>query len=121
MKDSSRKAPAGLSSLVESFLQWHEGAGKAVGRDRLLEQCQSVIKCDDTELRLAIQELRERGVMICNNKDGHGYFLAGTVQEYESWRNRYRAVAVTILRATDATDRTAHKRFDYNPLQGKLF
>lgn len=121
MNDKKRKAPPGLADIVFDLLKWHKGYAQAFERNLLLSNCKKRMNCDDTDLRLAIQELREQGVMICGSKKGDGYFIANTLQEYETWRNNYTAPAFTVLKAVKATDLTARKEFDFNPLQEKLF
>ena len=113
---TKRTFPPDLDDIVLGILR-NNGM---IHRGVLLVACQPEQICDDSEMRLAIQSLREKGNMICNLEDGSGYFIAKTMEEYEAFRLKYTARASTIFKAVLAMDITARKNFDYHPQQRKL-
>lgn len=109
---TSIQVPPGLQKAVRLIVTYHEGSSNAVGRDELLRQVrQSVmlVATTDRQLRAAIEELREQGLPICNLLTGDGYYLAGTMDEYQEFRQKYASYAFTILGRVKAMDATVEK------------
>src|SRR3990167_7654778 len=116
MKDENNKRsfPHGLDGVVLHIILRHKGEKNGIKRTYLLNECNRQIPCDDSEMRLAIQFLREQGYMICNYGRGTGYFLAGTVEEFSTWIDKYTDRALSIFKARDAMYKTAKAEFDFN-------
>jgi len=107
-------------------LMQHQGAGNAIDRWDLVErlygekqQTESDDNSQDRAVREGIERLRHAGHMICNMGDGSGYYIAGTVEEYQAFRNKYGAHAFPIMEAIREMDRAANERWE-NPLQPRL-
>lgn len=116
---SKPEFPPELDKVVLSLIP--TGHHRAIRRKDLLTRCQQHQPCSDTEMRLAIQALRESGHMICNMEDGAGYFFAETKEEVDQFLVKYTARAASVFAAKDAMLTTAHRTFDYHPTQEKLF
>jgi len=72
-------------------------------------------------IRAIIEDLREEGIPICNDRDGRGYYVASGPQEYQDFRAVYYSSALTILARIRAMDKTVEKEFGASALQDKLF
>jgi hypothetical protein len=114
--------PSGLDIWITQQWGGRSGEEAAIRREDLLMHAAEYFPgVRDTDIRLAIQSLRENGWMICNQMSGNGYFPAKSVQEYDEFRTRYIAKARTIEKIVRAMDVTAKRTFDYAPDQMKLF
>lgn len=99
--------PDELDEIVLHLLKDHHGREKPIQREVLLQECQQHQVCTDSEMRLAIQFLRDKGHRICNMKDGRGYFIASTYEEYKAFRDKYGQVAFSTLATIKAMDEYA--------------
>jgi len=120
---ASIKVPDGLLPIVEVTLKYAVGIDKAVGRDRLLEISRGMPmlrKVADRQVRAAIEELRERGMPICNMEGGDGYFLAKSMIEYQQFRAKYGSHALTLLKRIKSMDATVEKLWGASALQERL-
>lgn len=72
-------------------------------------------------IRAIIEDLRDEGMPICNDRDGRGYYVASGPQEYQDFRAVYFSSALTILARIKAMDKTVEKDFGTSALQDKLF
>lgn len=88
-----------------------------ITRKHLAEYLKSqrlMISKDDRPMRLAIEELRKKGYLVCHRKgkDG-GYFLAQTLRHYEDFRNReYKSRIISISKTMKMMDKAAELMFD---------
>jgi len=78
--------PTGLERSVLRVLSYHVGRDSAISRAYLLKNVRSVMAVDDRTLRLAVNQLRKAGVMICSTggKNG-GYWLAASPKELNDY------------------------------------
>ena len=74
------------------------GRANAVTRERL----SGLSGLDDRTMRDEIKRLREKGVLICNDGDGGGYYIADTDEEIgrviAAYTKRTRTMERTLLR-----------------------
>jgi hypothetical protein len=113
----------GLEKHVRLILERRTGQGNAIERGELLFQVhQSImlVHASDRQVRLAIESLREQGLLICNLLTGDGYYLAETMDEYQEFRRKYASYAVTIFERVRSMDAEAEKRWGYSVLQMPL-
>lgn len=111
--------PVGLERTVARLITFHRGENHLITREELLKQVRlqaSLSEIEDRQMRLAIQELRNRGLRICNREDRKrdpetgkftvtfGYFLAANDLEYQEFRARYASYAQTIWKTLKAMD-----------------
>ena len=111
--------PVGLERATARLLSFRKGEKNLIERDELLVQLKkqpSLANTEDRQMRLAIQELRNRGLRICHVeyrlKDPHtgkfkvkfGYFIAANDQEYQAFRAKYSSYAQTIWKTLKAMD-----------------
>lgn len=54
--------------------------------------------------RKLIENLRDKGIRVCGQSDGDGYWIAKTQAEYERFRMDYVSRATTILRRANNMD-----------------
>ena len=115
-----------LDARVLYVLMMHQGAQNAIDRWQLVEQVfgerqfsQNDDNVLDRRLRQSIERMRHDGHMICNSGDGNGYFIAGTVEEYQQFRNIYGAHAFPIMEAIREMDKAAAQKWE-NPLQPRM-
>ena len=117
--------PPGLEKAVLSILARCAGQKLAVGRGRLVELARlapGLGQASDRQVRKAIENLREQGVLICNLLDGEGYFMANTLEEYQAFRAQYGSYAFTMLEKIKAMDRAADERWgEERTLQRRMF
>jgi len=117
--------PPGLEKAVLSILSRCAGQKRAVGRGRLVELARlapGLGQASDRQVRKAIENLREQGVLICNLLDGEGYFMADTLEEYQAFRAQYGSYAFTMLEKIKAMDRAADERWgEERTLQRRMF
>ena len=117
--------PPGLEKAVLSILARCAGQKLAVGRGRLVELARlspGLGQASDRQVRKAIENLREQGVLICNLLDGEGYFMADTLEEYQAFRAQYGSYAFTMLEKIKAMDRAADERWgEERTLQRRMF
>lgn len=70
------------------------GKANAIGRDDLARRLQ----IPDRSVRRIMETLRDRGVMICNDQDGKGYYIACSTDEVERQYRRDLARAKNIMK-----------------------
>jgi hypothetical protein len=114
--------PIGLKKAVARQLYFHQGAGRIIGREELLQQVQLAPGCssaEDRQMRIAIQQLRNQGFRICHREErardaqngrvrvNFGYYLAKDDLEYQEFRAKYASYAQTIWRTLKAMDMRA--------------
>ncbi|TSA23290.1 MAG: hypothetical protein D4R70_00115 [Betaproteobacteria bacterium] len=115
--------PEGLADLVEYILSGRVGSNRAITLGQLRQQVQGnpIYKATNSrQVRSAIEDLRVRGRLICNDLAGEGYYTAGNIQEYQSFRSVYMSYATTILARVRRMDEEAQKRFKADALQERL-
>lgn len=113
-----------LTGVVGRILAGHVGSGWVVRRGEILQQIQQLPayrQATDRMVRGAIEGLRESGWLICSLGDDNGYFLAGSPEEYQEFRQSYVSYATTILSRAKEMDRTAFNRWGAGALQTKMF
>lgn len=113
----------GMEKHIRLILEKHLGQENAVERGELLNLVHlniMLVHADDRQVRLAIESLREQGMLVCNLLTGHGYYLAGTMDEYQAFRRKYASYAVTIFERVRSMDEVAEKRWGYSVLQMPL-
>lgn len=113
----------GLEKHVRLILEQHTGQENAIERGELLARVRwniMLVHTDDRQVRLAIESLREQGMLVCNLITGHGYYLAETMDEYQEFRRKYASYAVTIFERVRSMDAAAEKRWGYSVLQMPL-
>lgn len=104
-----RNLPDGLEREILRQLSYdnHYGNDKACKREILLGKLRLFVnlgKVDDRQMRVGIENLRNKGVRICNSVDGDGYFIASTEDEYQLFRMKYGKYARSIFRTIRAMD-----------------
>lgn len=118
-----RSFPLDLLSIIPVLLRDAYGKNKAIEREDLLLKCQNAMpdnEITDSQMRLAIQSLRDSGLLICNLEMGQGYFIAATIEEYEEFKSKYTAHAYTVLGIVSNMDKKARELFDYEPGQMRM-
>jgi len=109
-----------LDREVIYVLGFHVGQQNAIGHRELVTRIfGSLTDANDRLLRAAIERLRHRGNLIANLQTGDGYFVAGTAEEYQSFRAIYGAHALPILEAIRKMDALAADRWE-DPRQPRL-
>ncbi len=81
--------PAGLERALLRVLSFHVGRQNVIGRPGLLAQLnRSGFDVDDRQLRLQINLLRKRGILICSagGRNG-GYWIAANHDEINRFLN----------------------------------
>ena len=105
-----RNLPDGLEREILKQLSFgnHYGNENACNREKLLSMIRiftkGLNKTSDRQMRVGIENLRNKGVRICNAVDGDGYFIAKTDEEYQQFRLKYGAYARSIFRTIKAMD-----------------
>ncbi len=97
------------------WLLQHKGRQNPMSRWELVERIfgreAARIQSDDNpfdrQIREAVARLRRRGVLICDMGDGHGRYLAATVEEYQAFRQYYGAGAFEKLAIIREMDKAA--------------
>lgn len=115
--------PEGLVNLVSRVLGQCVGHEKAITLPRMLQlihESPLYRTVNGRQVRGAIEELREAGSLICNDFSGTGYFTAGFMSEYQSFRVMYASYAITIFSRCKQMDEQAERQFKTNPLQERL-
>ena len=77
---------------IERFIP--EGKENAISREVLARR----LGLTDRQTRKLIEEARDRGVLICNDGDGAGYFLACDLGQIERQYRKDRARALSVLK-----------------------
>jgi len=117
-----------LDHEVLYVLMNHQGAENAIDRWKLAEtvfeeiqwkEAQNDDNSSDRQCRHSIERLRHQGHIICNTGNGHGYYMAKTVEEYQAFRNNYGAHAFPIMEAIREMDKAAENKWP-NPLQPRM-
>lgn len=114
----------GLADLLRRILANRIGPERALTRADLLGLIHSnpiYTGVNDKQLRAAIGDLREGGALICNQADGDGYFLAGTMADYQDFRAMYVSYARTIEARVRRLDQAAEELFKSSPAQERMF
>ncbi len=99
--------PYGLERVTLRVIEQCSGSEKAIPRRELLtlvRKAPGLNDATDRQLRRAIQNLREEGVRICNLLGGDGYYLAANEKEYQEFRGKYSAYALTIWQTIRSMD-----------------
>jgi len=78
--------------MVDKYL--HRGHSLAVTRSSL----SMATGYNDRVVRELLEIARNEGALICNDQDGHGYYLAETEEEIERQYKRDRARALSVLK-----------------------
>src|SRR5512138_1110944 len=94
-----------LDRSVLFWLKQHRGKQNPMGRWELVERIFGMeaarVRSDDNlfdrQIREAVARLRRSGVLICDMGDGHGRYLAATLEEYQAFRHYYGASAYERL------------------------
>ena len=63
----------------------------------------ATVGMNDRGVRELLETARDNGVLICNDQDGKGYYLAETVDEIERQYRRDRARALSVLKRLKAS------------------
>lgn len=95
--EMSTERMTGLMGEVISSLPI--GKEKAISREELAWRLQ----IPDRSTRRIIEELRDQGIMICNDQDGKGYYIAQTTAEVERQYRRDLARAKNIMKRLRAS------------------
>lgn len=114
----------GLDWSVKEVLLRHVGEANAITRADLLTEIRRRVTLDgatDRQVRLAIEALREKGLLVCNVLTGDGYYLASNMDEYQAFRRKYSSYAFSILEKVREMDKEASQRWGYSALQESLF
>lgn len=77
---------------IERFIP--EGKENAIPRSVLAVR----LGLTDRQTRKLIEEARDRGVLICNDGDGEGYYLASDLGQIERQYRKDRARALSVLK-----------------------
>ncbi|MBE3117633.1 MAG: hypothetical protein IMZ50_02615 [Candidatus Atribacteria bacterium] len=112
-----------LAGAVGRVLQGHVGQGWALKRGEILSLVRQLPAYQEATGQMvweAIEDLREAGWMICSLMDDN-YFLAGSPEEYQHFKEAYVSYALTILDRAKAMDRTAERHWGPAGLQERLF
>lgn len=96
--------PVGRERAVLRVMTWHVGQAQAVRRDEIARAAEKmgVRFSDERQVRLAIVELRKRGVPICSSSGDAGYYLPATLDEYREFRAREYVKKIVDMRETVA-------------------
>ncbi len=116
-----------LDREVLYWLMQHKGRQNAMGRWELVTRIFGMeaarIQSDDNpfdrQIRESVARLRRSGVLICDMGDGHGRYLAATLEEYQAFRQYYGAGAFEKLATIQEMDKAAKEEWS-DPLQEKL-
>lgn len=77
---------------IERFIP--EGKENAISREVLARR----LGLTDRQTRKLIEEARDRGVLICNDGDGEGYYLASDLGQIERQYRKDRSRALSVLK-----------------------
>lgn len=116
-------SPDGLADLVEQILSSRLGSDHPITLVHIhYLVCSSPVykSASLRQVRGAIEDLRVRGMLICNDLAGQGYYRARDMKEYQAFREVYMAYAKTILARVRTMDEEAEKRFGSGQLQEPL-
>ena len=82
-------------AFSETPIEWHlhKGRSHAVSRKSLA----TMTGLSDRQVRDMIEQARANGALICNDQDGHGYYLAETYDEIQRQYSRDYARAISLL------------------------
>jgi len=116
-----------LDQEVLYWLKQHKGKQNPMGRWELVERIfgmeaarvQSDDNLFDRQIRESVARLRRSGVLICDMGDGHGRYLAATVEEYQTFRQYYGSGAFEKLATIREMDKAAEGEWP-NALQMRL-
>ena len=117
-----------LDKNVLCVLQQHQGKANPIGRWELVaaiyggavpEWMQNDENLADRQIRESVSRLRRRGVLICDQGDGSGRFLAQSLEEYQAFRMRYGGRAFQVMETLREMDKAAEHIWP-NELQPRL-
>lgn len=106
-----------LDREVLYWLKQHRGRQNPMGRWELVTRIfgmeaarvQSDDNPADRQIRESVARLRRSGLLICDMGDGHGRYLAATVEEYQAFRQYYGAGAFEKLATIREMDKAAEE------------
>ena len=81
---------------IKETIKEHLVRGKGAGVTRTWLATQTGV--NDRSVRLAIEDLRNDGMLICNDQDGKGYYLASDERDIMRQYRRDCARAMSILK-----------------------
>jgi hypothetical protein len=122
---AANKPPAleGLAKRVGSMLENRVGIENALGRNEILHLVRELPiyrKTSDRQLRAALEELRDGGILVCNMTSGDGYFIARTEEEYRNFKALFLSHCLSMLETVKQMDRTAELKWGSLALQERL-
>lgn len=103
--------PMGLPRVVLQVLQHHRGAASAVSKAELTANVSRIIGASERQIRLAIEELRRQGVLVCAMSSAGGYFIADNRQEVDAFLAEYLARVREISQTAHAMSDAAVREF----------
>ena len=115
--------PHGLDRAILRVLSYHVGRENAISRQDLLEAVASHgFIVQDRQLRLAINEQKKQGVMICSTGGVNGgYWLAANWSELQEYIDReLHSRAMDLLEQEQALKAAAEKRWGKYSIQERL-
>ena len=83
-----------LSLRIAVLAKLPHGKENAVKREDLAQ----LLQMNDRTVRELLEELRDAGVMVCNDQDGKGYYLSNNLDDVERQYRRDRARALSVLK-----------------------
>lgn len=117
--------PAGIERAMLRCLSYHVGKANAVSKPDLLKSLkQSGFAVHERQARQTIEDLRNAGHLIGSSSGDGGYFIIGTMDEYEAYAREERSRAekiLTRLRAQEQQARTAFRGIPREVNQAGLF
>lgn len=95
MSEKCKAANERKNALTGELLQLLPvGRENAVGRRALAARLQ----IGDRSVRKLIEDLRDQGILVCNDQDGRGYYIAASTDEVERQYRIDRARALAVMR-----------------------
>jgi hypothetical protein len=96
--------PASAERVVLRVLSYHIGLERAIQKPNLITECAKggCVYSNERQLRLTIVALRKAGVPVCASSGESGYYLAGSLAEYQEFRGREYVKKILDMRETVA-------------------
>jgi hypothetical protein len=112
-----------LADILRRILSQRIGQENAISRSKILllvHELPLYRSVSARKIREAVEVLRDQGVLVCNLSNGDGYYVAGSMEDYQEWRRLYASYAITILTRVRALDAVAEQTWGTSTLQERL-
>ena len=99
--------PKGVSKDLLMILDSCRGKEKAISRELINETLERYhnYTLEERAMRLAIENIRNMGIRLCDLENGAGLFIAETQEEYDKFKMRYGKHAFSLIKTIRAMDK----------------